>query len=114
MSNASKPVGVTILEKEYIVACADDERESLYAAVDFLNDRMRELREGGKVIGNERIAVMAALNVAHEYLDYKSEKESLVSDVGTGIRRIQGKIADALKRGQRLRFSDAELGSESV
>ena len=108
MTETAKPVSVTILEKEYVVACEDDERESLYAAVDFVNDRMRELRESGKVIGNERIAVMAALNIANEYLDYKTEKESMTTAVDSGIRRIQGKIAEALTRGgQQLQFSDA-------
>ena len=90
-----------------MVACEDDERDSLYSAVDFLNGRMRELRESGKVIGNERIAVMAALNIANEYLDYKTEKESMTSAVDSGIRRIQSKIAEALSRGQQLQFSDA-------
>ncbi len=108
MTDTAKPVSVTILENEYVVACEDDERESLYAAVDFVNDRMRELRESGKVIGNERIAVMAALNIANEYLDYKTEKESMTSAVDSGIRRIQAKITEALTRGdQQLQFSDA-------
>ena len=106
MSNESKPVSVQIMDKEYMVGCAEDERESLYAAVDFLNQRMRELRDGGKVIGSERVAVMAALNIAHEYLEYRRHKEAYSSSVGQTIERIQSKLAGALNGGYRLELRD--------
>jgi cell division protein ZapA len=109
MSAEAKPVTVSILDKEYVVACPDDERESLHASADLLNSRMRELRDSGKVLGNERVAVMAALNIAHEHLEYKRKKETYSSDVGSGIHRIQTKIADALKRGPQLPFADSTL-----
>ncbi len=106
MSDA-KPVTVHILDKEYIVACPQEQRESLREAVDFLNARMRELRESGKVIGSERIAVMAALNITHEYLDYKHRSDNFSGDVDATIRRIQDKLSGALSRRRRLEFSDA-------
>ena len=59
---------VTILGREFKVACKEGEREELVEAVAMLDRRMREIRDGGKVSGAERIAVMAALNIAHELL----------------------------------------------
>ena len=63
---------VTILGREYRVACKEAEREELLKAVQFLDQRMRAIRDGGKIAGTERIAVMAALNIAHELLATKS------------------------------------------
>ena len=61
-------VSVRILEKEYFVACPHEERAALLDAAEFLNGRMREIRDSGKVVGLDRIAVMAALNLANELL----------------------------------------------
>jgi cell division protein ZapA len=102
-----KPITVTILDKEYIVGCAEDEREALFASVEFLNKKMQDQRDSGKVIGSERIAVMAALNVTHEYLEYRRHNETMSSDIGAGIDRIRSKINSALSRGRPLELSDA-------
>jgi len=59
-------VSVRILEKEYQVACPIDERTALLDAAELLNTKMREIRDGGRVVGLDRIAVMAALNLANE------------------------------------------------
>lgn len=59
---------ITILGREYRVACKEAEREELLRAVQFLDGRMREVRDSGKIAGAERIAVMVALNIAHELL----------------------------------------------
>jgi cell division protein ZapA len=59
---------VTILGREFKIACKDDERAELSEAVALLDRRMREIRDGGKVSGTDRIAMMAALNIAHELL----------------------------------------------
>ena len=107
MSDDVKPITVTILDKEYIVGSAENEREALFAAVEFLNGKMQEQRDSGKVIGAERIAVMAALNVAHEYLEYRRQNETKSVEVGAGIDRIQSKINSALSRGQAFELSDA-------
>lgn len=106
-SETVKPITVTILDKEYIVGCAEDEREALFASVEFLNKKMQEQRDSGKVIGSERIAVMAALNVTHEYLEYRRHNETMSSDIGAGIDRIRSKINSALSRGRPLELSDA-------
>ncbi|MGH8615657.1 MAG: cell division protein ZapA [Gammaproteobacteria bacterium] len=94
MNNEPKPVSVTILDKEYVVACKDKERESLLGAADYLKKRLREVRETGRVAGSERIAVMAALNIAHEYLEYKRYAQG----ADAGIKRMQDKIAAILDK----------------
>jgi cell division protein ZapA len=98
MSQESKPVTVTILDKEYLVACDEHEREQLHTAVRLLNQKMQEVRNSGKVIGTERIAVMAALNMAHELIDYKSRNEDYTSRIGTDIQRLRQKIDQVLNK----------------
>ena len=64
MSEQRYPVSVHILDKEYRIACTSDEEDNLHKAAHYLDEQMREIRAGGKVIGADRIAVMAALNMA--------------------------------------------------
>ncbi len=71
-SEPSIPVDITILDKEYRVNCPESEREALERAARFLDRKMREIRHTGKVIGNDRVAVMAALNITHELLQLRA------------------------------------------
>jgi cell division protein ZapA len=73
---ASETVSVDILGKDYQVACPSDEREALIHAAAELDRRMTVIRQSGSVIGVERIAVMAALNLAHEVLDPARTKDA--------------------------------------
>jgi len=59
---------INLLGRELRVACPEGEERQLLASVDYLNRKLKEVRDVGKVVGNERIALMTALNVAHEYL----------------------------------------------
>ncbi len=102
MSEAAKPVSVTILEKEYLIACTEEERELLNDAANLLNDKMQEVKTSGKIIGSERVAVLAALNIAHEMLAYKKENEGYTLNVDGVVRRLQDKIDDALMRGSQI------------
>ncbi len=102
MSEAAKPVSVTILEKEYLIACTEEERELLNDAANLLNDKMHEVKTSGKIIGSERVAVLAALNIAHEMLAYKKENEGYTLNVDGVVRRLQDKIDDALMRGSQI------------
>jgi cell division protein ZapA len=72
MMSEVRGVDVNIMGREFKVSCSDDERDGLMASVNYLDKKMREIRETGKVIGVERIAIMAALNFAHELLNNKS------------------------------------------
>lgn len=101
MSSQVRPVTITILEKEYLISCREDERDQLHTAVAFLNDKMRELKNSGKVVGTERIAVMAALNLASELLSRRSETDELSTSVDSAIRRLSSKIDAALQAGSR-------------
>ena len=61
-------MNVSILGREFRVGCSEGEEKQLLATVEYLNRKMKEVRDTGKVVGNERIAIMAALNIAHELL----------------------------------------------
>ena len=98
----SKPINVTILDKEYLIACSEEERDLLHRAIELLNVKMRDVKASGKVIGSERIAVMAALHIAHELLQYKDRNESYTTSVDNLIRRLQNKIDDALIKGKQM------------
>jgi len=102
MSEEHRPVSVVIMEKEYLVACNDQEREALFHSVEFLNRKMIELRDHGKVSGSERIAVMAALNIAHDLLEHKRQNEAYTDNVEAFMRRIEKKITDVLAGGERV------------
>ena len=71
MSAEPKGLQINIMGREFRVACAENEQQGLLEAVDYLNRKMHEVRDRGKVIGLERIAIMAALNIAHEFLSTK-------------------------------------------
>lgn len=104
MSEVSKPVNVTILDKEYLISCTDEERDLLHRAIELLNVKVRDVKASGNVIGSERIAVMAALHIAHDLLQYKDRNESYTSNVDNLIRRLQNKIDDALVEGKQMEF----------
>ena len=69
--SAIKPVDVVIMGREFTVSCTDEERQGLLDAVDYLDKKMHDIRDSGKVVGVERIAIMAALNLSHEVLNTK-------------------------------------------
>ena len=102
MSNRTEPVSVQILGKEYQVACPDDERSALLASASLLDRRMQEIRDSGRIIGGDRIAVMAALNITHEMLVTRDQRESLSQTLSSRIRALQDKIDHALENGQQM------------
>jgi cell division protein ZapA len=100
MSNV-KAVDVSIMGREFSIACAEGEREALLAAVSYLDKKMCDIRDAGKVIGNERIAMMAALNLAHELLSLKSGGVD-VGDVKRRVSDMQKQIDTALAQQDNL------------
>ncbi len=94
MSEA-KPVSFYILDKQYQVACREEDREALLESVHYLDTRMREIRDAGKVVGSERIAVMAALNMAHELIHQKSGPGAS-EEVSERLRSVSDRINKAL------------------
>lgn len=96
------PVSVTILDKEYRVGCPEDERDALLKSAQYLDEKMREIRDSGKVIGADRIAVMAALNIVNEMMQQKAHRESYAQNMGDRIRTLQDRIDSALGTGKQL------------
>jgi cell division protein ZapA len=95
-------VSVRIMEKEYVVACPYEERSALLDAAEFLNARMREIRDTGKVVGLDRILVMAALNLAHEFLKSKDRESRLDNGVGQRVRALRERVESSLGKSQQL------------
>ena len=71
MSADTKGLQISVMGREFRVACPENEQQSLLEAVAYLDKKMHEIRDNGKVVGLERIAIMAALNIAHELLSIK-------------------------------------------
>jgi len=91
-----KPISVKILNKEFQVSCPTGVEEQLFEVAHHLDQKMREIRKCGRVIGIERIAIMAALNLGHELLLARKEKEEYVRSVNEKIEHLQNKIDKVL------------------
>ncbi|MDW3095667.1 MAG: cell division protein ZapA [Gammaproteobacteria bacterium] len=99
---SSNPITVQILDKEYRIACPAGEEDALRESATFLNKRIIEVRESGKVIGPDRITVMAALNLAHEFLSERSEHEQVTSNINTRVRTLHERIDNAIRSSNQL------------
>lgn len=102
MSDDIQPVSVRILDKEYLISCPSEEEEFLRKSAQYLDKQMRDIRDSGRVVGVDRIAVMAALNITHDLLQNKNMCDDLNHSVSTRIRSIQEKIELALHRGKQM------------
>jgi cell division protein ZapA len=102
MSDAQAKLSVRILEKEYYITCPLEERSALLDSAEFLNAKMREIRDSGKVVGLDRIAVIAALNMADELLRFRNRDTNLETDVGGRLRILRERVESALEKGQQL------------
>ena len=100
--NQFAQVTVRILEKEYNVACPAAEKPALLASAELLNHKMREIRDSGKVVGLDRVAVMAALNLANELLKTQGQDEELKNIVGLRIRAMREHLDSALGPAKQL------------
>jgi cell division protein ZapA len=102
VSRERDPVSVSILGKEYRIACEPGSENELISAARFLDARMREVRGTGKVIGTDRIAVMVALNLAHELLSEQTEQNTAASAASKRIRALRERIEIALNDSTQL------------
>lgn len=91
-------VRLRILDTDYQVACPPDDKDSLLAAARYLDEKMRAIRSGGNVIGVDRIAVMAGLNIAHELLQQSGRSVGEDQE----LQRLSDKIASALGNQSQL------------
>ncbi len=102
MSERTVRISVRILEKEYQVACPVEERSDLLDSAEYLNGKMREIRDSGQVVGLDRIAVMAALNLTNELLKLRQQGTSMETDVGNRLRLLRERVESALAAGQQM------------
>jgi cell division protein ZapA len=96
MSNTTKTLEIKLLDRELRVACPEEERSELLEAVAFLDKRMREIRDAGKIASVERIALMAALNITHELLGMKVGRGIDLADFKRRMASMQAAIDEAL------------------
>lgn len=98
---SAKSVDVEIMGRDFTVSCTDEERQGLLDAVNYLDNKMREIRDGGKVVGLERIAIMAALNLSHELLNAQSGDID-IGDCKRRINTMQNQIDEAIAEQNKL------------
>lgn len=96
--NDESSVSVSILGKEYLVACPQENRQDLERAAQLLNNRMADIKSQGKLYGTERVAIMAALNLAYDFLNATGSSQS----AQTQLTQMNAKIESALAQDQQL------------
>jgi cell division protein ZapA len=102
MSEKAKALDVSIMGRSYRVTCADEEREALLAAVAYVDRKMSEIKTASKVAGSERIAVMAALNIANELLSVKLGGGFDIAELKRRMNSVQSKLDQALSQQDSL------------
>ena len=95
-------VSVRLLDREYQVACPAEERSDLLDSAEYLDAKMREVRDSGKVVGVDRIAVISALNIANELIKMRRNGSSVDADLGAKLQRLRERVEAALEKGQQL------------
>ena len=98
----SQPISVSILDKEYKVACPAGEQPALLASATYLDNKMREVRDGGSIIGAERIAVITALNIANELLNSTPGGIDVDEEISPRLKRLESKITRVLEQARQL------------
>ncbi|HCU04984.1 MAG: hypothetical protein A2X77_03930 [Gammaproteobacteria bacterium GWE2_42_36] len=101
-------VAVEILGKTYKVRCPQDRVQELQNAATYVDKEMRKLRDSGKVIGIEHIAIIAALNIAYQLLNVEQKEDKDIDVIANRIRDMQRKIEVALTQKEQLTLSDLE------
>ena len=102
MSKQAEAITIEVLDKQYTVTCPPEEKQDLLESARILNDRLKEVRGGGKVLGTERMAVMTALNVIHEYTLLQKAQ----SQVDGTLERLRGKLDGAVSRREEIEAID--------
>jgi cell division protein ZapA len=93
MTEKNKALDISIMGRTYKVTCADEEREGLMRAVAYLDQKMGEIKSSGRIGSAERIAVMAALNIAHELLEARSPRTSSTAGAGFDMSEVKRRMA---------------------
>ena len=102
MTQQIAQVSVRILDKEYQVACPAEERTDLLDSAEILNNKMREIRDSGRIVGLDRIAVMAALNMANDLMHAQARDLQLDGDISDRLKSISDRVESVLGTTQPL------------
>jgi cell division protein ZapA len=102
MADSGNTLEVNILGRSYKIACEDGERDALMQAVAYIDGKMGEIKKAGKVSGTDRIAVMAALNIAHELLSMRLGGGFDLGQAKRRIAMIEAQLDDALAKQEKL------------
>ena len=97
-----RAIEVTVLDRTLKIACKEDEKADLLQAVAYLDAKMREVRDNGKVLGAERVAIMAALNIAHELLTTKVDGGFDLAEIKGRMNRMETVIDQAMSEQSKL------------
>ncbi len=101
--SSSEPVALRLIDREFLIACSPEERDGLLEAAGFLDRKMRELRANAKAPSFERLAVLTAISVAHEFLSLRKQHDSQEQRLSDGLAALRSKLdavleSDPLKR----------------
>lgn len=102
MAESAKTIEISLLGRNYKIACEEDERAALMEAVAYLDAKMGEIKKAGKVSGTDRIAVMAALNIAHELLSLKVGNGFDIGQAKRRISSLEAKLDAAIAQQDKL------------
>lgn len=102
MSKTTRPVTIKILDKEYIIACPDDERDALMESVQFLNGKCRDLQSKSPSIGTDRLLALTALNLAHDFLKNDGTSAEEDQKLKSSLLLLQEKIDNALTKSKQM------------
>lgn len=102
MIKDDQQVSIQLLDKSFQIRCPKEKTPELQNAVSFVDREMRKIRDGGKVIGLDRIAIVALLNIAHEFLALKKLNENYMHSTTERIRDLQNKIDEVLNQTHQL------------
>ena len=100
----SKTLTISIMNKEFQVACPEGEEEALKRAARYLSEQMQEIRQSGKVVGMDRIAIMTALNMSHELLSGQSKVQTSQDYAKLRIRALNDRLENAIADGKQLKI----------
>ena len=95
--SSSEPVALRLIDREFLIACAPEERDGLLEAAGFLDRKMRELRANAKAPSFERLAVLTAISVTHEFLTLRKQHDGQVQRLSDGLATLRSKLDAALE-----------------
>ncbi len=101
MTNA-QPINISILDKDYKVACPPGEQSALLESAKFLDNKMREIRDSGNIMGSERIAVITALNMANDLLRSSNVDKEIGQELPPRLKDLESKISRVLEQARQL------------